>query len=759
MPIDHLTQEIEKIIHVCQPQPWKILGPHLSTGKQGAQTTWVVRVYRPDVDEVILVLPDHDQEYPMQSTHHPHLFECLIEHEEQPNYRLRIIKDGREEIISDPYAFTTEIFSEFDAHLFNEGKHCDLYEKLGAHIDEQDGIQGVNFSVWAPNALNVSVIGDFNHWDGRIHPMQRGSSGVWQLFLPGLKVGTLYKFEVKTHQGHLYKKSDPFGFQQEVRPNTASVVSDLSHTWNDDEWIKHRCQTNPLTQPISIYEVHLGSWQYGYSNRLNHPSEPQQSSLTEISVGYDFEPKFLSYRDLAEWLIPYVKVMGFTHIEIMPITEYPFDGSWGYQVTGYFSATSRYGCPQDLMYFVDQCHQHGIGVILDWVPGHFAKDEHGLAFFDGTHLYEYEDSRKGEHFEWGTLVFDYGKPQVCNFLIASALFWLDKYHIDGIRVDAVASMLYLNYDREEGSWIANAEGGYEHTEAIQFLRQLNHTLFTRYPGILSIAEESTAWPLVTGPPTVNGLGFNLKWNMGWMHDTLQYCEMNTWFRQYHQNKLTFSLSYAYSENYILALSHDEVVHGKQHLLSKMPGDEWQQFATLRCLYTYMFTHPGKNTLFMGMEFGQWQEWNVGRQLDWHLLYEDHHKQLQSFVAALNHFYRNHPSLYSQDFDESGFEWIDCNDHQQSVISYIRRDIAPDQFLIIVCNFTPEVHHDYRIGTPIDGMYQELFNSDDHKYGGSQILNGDRIVAEQLPYHDQPYSICLTLPPLAGIILQKVPELD
>lgn len=755
MPIAHWPEEIEKIILACHTQPWNILGPHLLAEEQETQNTWVIRVYRPDADEVRLVLPD--QEYPIQPAHHPHFFEGLIESDGPPTYCVRIIKGDQDEIIYDPYAFTTDIFSEFDTHLLNEGQHFGLYEKLGAHIGKQNGIQGVYFSVWAPNALNVSVIGDFNDWDGRIHQMHKGNSGIWQLFLPGLVTGTLYKFEVKNHRGHLYKKTDPYGFQQEVRPQTASVVSDLSHPWNDEDWMVHRRQTNPLTQPISIYEVHLGSWKRRSSNRSKSPSEPMQPPSTDNAIDEDNALQFLSYRELAEELIPYVKEMGFTHIEIMPITEYPYDGSWGYQVTGYFSATSRHGSPQDLMYLVDQCHQQGIGVILDWVPGHFAKDEHGLAFFDGSHLYEYADSRKGEHFEWGTLVFDYGKPQVRNFLIASALFWCDKYHIDGIRVDAVASMLYLDYDRDDGSWIANEQGGREHTAAIQFLQQLNHTLLSQYPGILSIAEESTAWPLVTAPPEVSGLGFNLKWNMGWMHDTLQYVEMNPWFRQYHQNKLTFSLTYAYSENYILALSHDEVVHGKQHLLSKMPGDKWQQFATLRCLYTYLFTHPGKNTLFMGMEFGQWQEWDAGRPLDWQLLTQDKHQQLQSFVAALNHIYCHQPSLYAQDFEEAGFEWIDCNDHQQSVIAYIRRDTLQDEFLIVVCNFTPEVHHQYRIGVPVAGNYQERLNSDDRQYGGSHIGNGDGTVAEERPYHNQPYSLCLTLPPLASLILAWVPE--
>lgn len=757
MPIETWIEQTEKIIHNRHAQPFEILGPHLRPGETDGQSCWVIRVYRPDADRVELILPDQDMEYPMPSVHHPHFFECTIEQMGQPNYQLRIRRGDQEEVIYDPYAFTVGNFTEFDAHLFGEGNHFDLYEKLGTHLSKQNGIQGVHFSIWAPHALNVSVIGEFNHWDGRIHQMHKGDSGVWELFLPGLTTGILYKFEIKNHEGHLYKKADPFGFQQEVRPQTASVVCDLSnYAWDDAEWMEQRQQSDPLSQPISIYEVHLGSWQHGFSP--NSDSDLSQANgLSQPSVDNNDGVVMLSYWDLAEWLIPYVKVMGFTHIELMPITEYPFDGSWGYQVTGYFAATSRYGNPQDFMYFVDQCHQNGIGVILDWVPGHFAKDEHGLAFFDGTHLYEYEDSRKGEHFEWGTLVFDYGKPQVRNFLIASALFWFDKFHIDGIRVDAVASMLYLDYDRDDGAWIANDKGGREHTEAVNFLRQLNHALFSQFPGILSIAEESTAWPLVTSPPDVGGLGFNLKWNMGWMHDTLEYFKMNPWFRQYHQHKLTFSLTYAFSENYILALSHDEVVHGKKHLLSKMPGDEWQQFATIRCLYTFMLTHPGKNTLFMGMEFGQQREWHERRQLDWHLLERDQHQQLQGFVADLNHFYRQQSSLYSQDFDEAGFEWIDCNDHQQSILSYIRHSSNRDQFLISVCNFTPESHQQYRIGVPSLGWYQELLNSDHHKYGGSDVGNKTKIKAAEQPYHSQPFSLCLTIPPLAGIILQQIHE--
>ncbi|WP_299486548.1 1,4-alpha-glucan branching protein GlgB [Acaryochloris sp. IP29b_bin.137] len=759
MSIDRRSEQFEKITRNRHKYPFKVLGPQWVKNQEEEKPTWQVVVYRPDADQVTLLLLEQNREYAMRPDHHLGIFVCEIEQVQRPNYLLRLQTIEGEKTIQDPYAYLVEEFSEFDAHLFHEGKHLKLYDKLGSHILEHEGVLGVLFSVWAPNAANVSVIGDFNGWDGRIHQMQLGKSGVWELFIPGLEVGVLYKFEIKNQEGHLYNKTDPNGFQQEVRPQTASVVSNLStYAWDDQEWMLRRSQTNPLTEPISIYEVHLGSWQFGFSPS-NTAQMSEEREIMELSREGNDAVVPLSYRALAEWLIPYVKVMGFTHIELMPITEYPFDGSWGYQVTGYFAATSRYGCPQDLMYFVDQCHQHGIGVILDWVPGHFAKDEHGLAFFDGTHLYEYEDSRKGEHLEWGTLVFDYGKPQVRNFLISSALFWFDKYHIDGIRVDAVASMLYLDYDREDGAWIANENGGREHTEAIQFLRQMNHTLFTEYPGILSIAEESTAWPLVTGPPDTGGLGFNLKWNMGWMHDTLQYCEMNPWFRQYHQNKLTFSLTYAFSENYILALSHDEVVHGKRHLLSKIPGDEWQQFATVRCLLIFMFTHPGKQTLFMGMELGQVHEWDVTQQLDWYLLEQTHHQQLQSFVADLNFFYRDQPSLYSQDFEDGGFEWIDCNDAQQSIISYIRRDSIRDRFLIIICNFTPEVHQQYRIGVPKLGIYQELFNSDDHIYGGSQVGNENWIVAEELSYHYQPYSLCLTLPPLAGIILQWVPEVD
>lgn len=518
--------------------------------------------------------------------------------------------------------------------------------------------------------------------------MRKGPSGIWELFIPELSIGEHYKYEVKNYEGHIYEKSDPYGFQQEVRPKTASIVTDLnSYSWSDESWMEQRRNADALAQPISIYEVHLGSWMHASSDEP--PTSEEGHPLPPVIVS-ELKPgaRFLTYRELAERLIPYVKDLGFTHIELLPVAEHPFDGSWGYQVTGYYACTSRYGTPEDFMYFVDQCHQQGIGVIVDWVPGHFPKDGHGLAFFDGTHLYEHADPRKGEHKEWGTLVFNYSRKEVKNFLIANALFWFDKYHIDGIRVDAVASMLYLNYCRKDGEWVANEYGGAENIEAADFLRHLNDVLFSYYPGILSIAEESTSWPMVSWPTYVGGLGFNLKWNMGWMHDMLDYFNMDPWFRQFHQNNVTFSIMYAFSENFMLALSHDEIVHGKSNMLGKMPGDEWQKFANLRCLYTFMFTHPGKKTLFMSMEFGQWSEWNVWGDLEWQLLQYDPHQNLKKFVTDLNHLYKELPALFTNDFSYDGFEWVDCNDNRHSVISFVRRAKDSDEFVLTVCNLTP-----------------------------------------------------------------------
>lgn len=749
-------EQVDRIVWNQHHDPFEVLGPH--PVEQNGKTIWAVRAYLPNADAVWVVRPEARQEYPMQSVHNPHFFEAIIETSELNNYQLRIKTGDREQVIYDPYAFRSPHLTEFDMHLFAEGNHHRIYEKLGSHLTEVDGIKGVYFAVWAPNARNVSILGDFNVWDGRQHQMSKRSNGVWELFIPGLGVNTHYKYEVKNWEGHIYEKSDPYGFYQEVRPKTASIVTDIdSYTWHDDEWMEKRRHTEPLKQPVSVYECHLGSWLHASSSE---PAVLPNGETEPVVITSELNPggRFLTYREIAAKLIPYVKKLGFTHIELLPIAEHPFDGSWGYQVTGYYAATSRFGSPQDLMYFIDQCHLNGIGVLVDWVPGHFPKDGHGLAFFDGTHLYEHADPRKGEHKEWGTLVFNYGRNEVRNFLVANALFWFDKYHIDGIRVDAVASMIYLNYCRKDGEWVANQYGGCENIEAADFLRQVNHTIFSYFPGVLSVAEESTSWPLVSWPTYLGGLGFNLKWNMGWMHDMLDYFHMDPWFRQFHQNNITFSMWYNHSENFMLALSHDEVVHGKSPLIGKMPGDRWQKFANVRCLLSYMFTHPGKKTLFMSMEFGQWTEWNVWADLDWKLLQHEPHQQLLTFMTDIHAIYRTQPALFTQDFGQEGFQWIDCSDNRHSVVSFIRWDKKaneqdPNEFVVVVCNFTPQPHSHYRIGVPERGFYTELFNSDAREYGGSNMGNLGGKWTDEWWFHNHNYSLDLCLPPLGVLILK------
>ncbi len=751
MPITIAPEQIDRIVWNQHQDPFEVLGAH--PVEIEGKTLWAIRTYQPHADEVSVILPDKRQEHPMQSVHNPHFFECTLEVDELANYQLRLKEGEHERVIYDPYAFRSPKLTGFDIHLFAEGNHHRIYEKLGAHIMEVDGVQGVYFAVWAPNARNASVLGDFNLWDGRKHQMRKTGNGVWELFIPDLKVGDKYKYEIKNIDGHIYEKSDPYGFQQEVRPKTASVVTDLdAYAWGDSDWLEKRRHTEPLKEPISVYEVHLGSWLHAASAepaKLPNGETETVVPVSELNQG----ARFLSYRELAAKLIPYVKELGFTHIELLPIAEHPFDGSWGYQVTGYYAATSRFGKPEDLMYFIDQCHQNGIGVLVDWVPGHFPKDGHGLAFFDGTHLYEHADLRKGEHKEWGTLVFNYSRNEVRNFLVANALFWFDKYHIDGIRVDAVASMLYLDYNRKPGEWVANQYGGRENIEAADFLRQVNHLLFSYFPGALSIAEESTAWPMVSWPTYVGGLGFNLKWNMGWMHDILDYFSMDPWFRQFHQNNVTFSMWYHHSENFMLALSHDEVVHGKSPLIGKMPGDEWQKFANVRALLGFMFTHPGKKTLFMSMEFGQWSEWNVWGDLEWHLLQFEPHQQLKRFMSDLNQLYRSESALYSNDFAREGFQWIDCSDNRHSVVSFIRWSKNEGEFVVTVCNFTPQPHSHYRIGVPEPGFYTELFNSDAREYGGSGMGNLGGKWTNEWWFHNYQYSLDLCLPPLGVLVLK------
>lgn len=627
------------------------------------------------------------------------------------------------------------VLTDFDLHLIGEGTHYKNYEKLGAHVLEIDGIKGVHFAVWAPNAKRVSVIGDFNHWDGEKHPMKLlGDSGIWEIFIPGLDEGELYKFEVKSkYRGYKEQKSDPFAFFFEVRPKSAAIVYNIEnkHKWQDAEWLEIRRKKNWFESPVAIYEVHLGSWMRA----------PEDNN------------RFLTYRELADKLIPHVKNLGFTHIELLPISEHPLDASWGYQTIGYFAPTSRHGRPEDLMYFVDKCHQNEIGVIIDWVPAHFPKDAHGLGYFDGTCLYEHEDPRKGEHRDWGTLIFNYGRNEVANYLISNALFWLEKYHIDGLRVDAVASMLYLDYSRGPGDWIPNIYGGNENLEAINFLKKFNEIVHQYHPGVLTIAEESTAWTGVSRPTYLGGLGFSMKWNMGWMHDTLEYFSKDAVYRKYHANNLTFSILYAFTENFILPFSHDEVVYGKRSMLDKMPGDMWQKFANLRALYGYMYGHPGKKLLFMGSEFGQWREWNFDESLDWHLLQYEPHKKLQRFLSDLNNLYITEPAMHEIDFEWHGFEWIDFHDSDNSVISFIRRAKNHDDFLVFVFNLTPIPRFGYRIGVPHGGFYREILNSDSEIYWGGNLGNAGGVHADNVPYHARQFSLNLILPPFSVLIFK------
>jgi 1,4-alpha-glucan branching enzyme len=625
--------------------------------------------------------------------------------------------------------------TEFDLHLIAEGKHYRTYEKLGAHATEHDGQRGTRFAVWAPNARAVSVIGDFNGWDDTRHPMMlRPQAGVWECFVPGIGNGALYKYRiVSNYQGYRVDKADPYGFASEIRPQTASKVWDLSgYAWGDAEWLGARGSGDPRAKPIAIYEVHLGSW-------MRVPEEGN---------------RWLTYREVAPKLAQYVHDMGYTHVEFLPLCEHPFDGSWGYQTVGYFAATSRFGTPQDLMFLIDTLHQHGIGVIVDWVPAHFPRDEHGLAYFDGTHLYEHADPRKGEHRDWGTLIFNYGRVEVSNFLLSNALFWLDRYHIDGLRVDAVASLLYLDYSREPGDWVPNEYGGRENLDAVTFVRRFNELVYGEYPGVLSIAEESTSWAAVSRPTYVGGLGFGFKWDMGWMNDTLAYISRDPVHRKFHHQDLTFRMLYAFTENFMLPLSHDEVVHGKGALLAKMPGDDWQKFANLRALLGYMYTQPGKKLLFMGADLGQWAEWNHDRSVEWHLLEFAPHRGLQRWVRDLNTLYRGEAALHRLDCEPSGFEWIDCHDADGSTLSYVRRGHPSDGVVTVACNFTPVPRQQYRIGVSNGGYWRELLNSDAEIYGGGGLGNAGGVMSEATPTHGRPFTLTVTLPPLAIVVFKS-----
>jgi 1,4-alpha-glucan branching enzyme len=626
-------------------------------------------------------------------------------------------------------------FTEQDIFLFREGNQFRLYNKLGSHRMVAEEKEGVCFAVWAPNAERVNLIGNFNGWDRESHPLsvRWDSSGIWEGFVPGLEKGEIYKYHIQSkHNGYIVEKGDPFAFHWELSPRTASAFWDLDYTWNDREWMENRYRFNDLGAPISVYEVHLGSWR----------RVPEEGNRP------------LTYREMAGLLVEYVKQMGFSHVEFLPVMEHPFYGSWGYQTVGYFAPTSRYGSPQDFMALVDLLHQNGIGVILDIVPSHFPSDEHGLVYFDGTHLYEHEDPRKGFHPDWKSYIFNYGRNEVRNFLISNALFWLDKYHVDGLRIDAVASMLYLDYSRNEGEWVPNEFGGRENLEAIQFLKRMNTVIYEYHPDVQTIAEESTAWPMVTRPTYVGGLGFGLKWNMGWMNDTLVYFQKDPIHRKFHHDNLTFSLLYAFTENFELSLSHDEVVHGKGSLLGKMAGDFWQKRANLRLLLGFMWTHPGKKLLFMGGEFGQWNEWNHEQSLDWHLLDYPEHRGIQRWVQDLNRAYQNVPALHQVDFDPEGFRWVDCNDVETSVISFLRMGRSGNDMVLVVCNFTPVPRHDYHIGVPVPGTWKEILNSDAHEYGGGGMGNLGGRDSQPIPYHGYENSLSLTLPPLGIITLRR-----
>jgi 1,4-alpha-glucan branching enzyme len=728
--------EVYRVIHTDHYDPFRVLGLHLV--EHHGKTIAAIRAFLPDARDAFVIdleTPNSPKEYAMTKVHDYGFFEVLVPSKSAPfYYQLRTVDwAGDVQTFHDSYAFMPTL-TEFDLHLFGEGTHYNIYEKLGAHYAEVNGIGGVQFAVWAPSARSVSVIGSFNRWDRRKHAMRMlGSSGVWEIFIPGLPEGELYKFQIKTQQGFIMDKTDPYARAMETRPRTASVVNFLDkHEWHDAKWMERRAKTSWLEQPIAAYEVHLGSWR-------RMPEEGNRQ---------------LRYREAAKELVDYVKAMGYTHIQLLPVMEHPFDGSWGYQVTGYFAPTSRFGPPEDFMFFMDYCHQNNIGVLLDWVPAHFPKDVHALGRFDGTALYEHADPRQGEHQDWGTLIFNYGRNEVRNFLIGNALFWLEKYHIDGLRIDAVASMLYLDYSRKAGEWVPNRYGGRENLDAIEFLKHLNSVVHEKFSGVLTIAEESTAWPGVTTPVYYGGLGFDLKWNMGWMHDMLEYFSKDSIYRKFHHNNLTFALLYAFTERFLLPLSHDEVVHGKRSLLSKMPGDVWQQFANLRLLYGLMYGFPGKKLLFMGGEFGQWLEWNHDRSLDWHLLSYETHARLQQWVRDLNMLYRSEPALHEIDFHYSGFEWIDFHDTEGSVISFLRKGKNPYDVIVVVCNFTPVPRWNYRIGAPAGGAYREILNSDSVYYGGSNLGNGGAIMAEAIPHHNQRHSLSLTLPPLAVVVLKR-----
>ncbi len=732
---DAVQIDLDQLVAGEHRDPHEVLGAHSGNGNGPAT---VVRGYRPDASEMLLVLDD-GATHPMARVHDAGVFAVEVPVEAVGAYRLEVrYPDGQRFVLDDPYRFWPTI-GELDLHLFGEGRHEELWRILGAHVRTHEGARGTSFAVWAPSARAVRVVGSFNGWDGRLHPMRAlGASGVWELFVPGVERGTRYKFEILTPAGHLRLKADPMAFSAEVPPGTASVVVESDYRWGDADWLEQRRTTDPLHRPLSIYEVHLGSWR----------QVPEEGDRP------------LTYRELATELVDYVADHGFTHVELLPVAEHPYAPSWGYQVSSYFAPTARFGSPDDFRALVDAFHARGIGVIVDWVPAHFPKDDWALARFDGTALYEHEDPRQGEHPDWGTLVFNFGRNEVRNFLIASGRYWVDELHLDGLRVDAVASMLYLDYSRKEGEWVPNRHGGRENLEAVSFLQEFNTLMHGRHPGVLTIAEESTAWPGVSRPVYVGGLGFGHKWNMGWMHDTLDYFSKDSIHRRFHHHLLTFGLLYAFSENFVLPLSHDEVVHGKGSLLGKMPGDAWRQLANLRSLFGWMWAHPGKQLLFMGGELAQRREWASERSLDWHLLADPGHAGVQALVRELNRLHRDEPALWSGDFDPSGFHWIDANDADQSCFSFLRLPVGSEaggRPVACLANLTPIPRYGYRVGLPLGGRWEVLLNTDATCFAGSGTDVGPVLEAEERPWHGEEHSAVLTLPPLGVVWLAPISQ--
>jgi len=731
---------IEELVYSEAAEPQNLLGPHL------VEEGLLIQAFIPTAVSMTVKLSGTGKEYPMEMQDEAGFFALLLQRKNLADYTYLVTYDnGSQEEIRDPYAFGNQ-YSESELKKFESGIYYDVYKKMGAHPMEIKGVKGVFFSVWAPCAMRVSVVGEFNRWDGRRHPMKRlGDSGVYELFIPGIEEGAIYKYEIKNRKGEPMLKADPYGNFAELRPNNASVVWDIGKfQWTDDSWMNERKKTDSKTKPMAIYEIHLGSW-------IRKPISVDEEGKEIIGS------EFYNYREIAPRLSNYVKEMGYTHVELMPVMEHPLDASWGYQVTGYYAPTSRYGTPDDFMYFMNYLHEQGIGVILDWVPAHFPRDAYGMACFDGSCVYEHQYPRQGSHPHWGTLIYNYGRPQVKNFLIANALFWAEQYHADGIRMDAVASMLYLDYGKNDGEWVANIYGGHENLEAVEFLKHLNSVFKGKKNGAVIIAEESTAWPQITGDVKDNGLGFDYKWNMGWMNDFTGYLKYDPYFRNHHYGELTFSMLYAYSEDFVLVFSHDEVVHGKCSMLCKMPGDTYEAKANnLRAAYGFMYGHPGKKLLFMGQEYGQVSEWNENEELPWHVLEYPVHKNIQEYVKALNELYRTQPALYQRDFYPDGFEWVNCSRSQDNIVSFLRKTEKPEETLLFICNFAPVEHEKFQVGVPFYGKFKEILNSDGEVYGGSGKGNPRAKTCKQEEWDDRDNSLVIDLPPMCTLVFSCTP---